>query len=470
MRKNFLLASLVSLALFSACTQDEVMSSGSNAESSSELATRSVVSLGESATQEQALAVAEAFMGQSTVQTRSAKAVASVEEIKKEGKTLIYVINYEGGGFALVSAKTDYFPVLAYSDENTFDYREDMHPGLLDWLDMQEKAITGEYEVSEEDRATAQGMWEMYLGIPEAETEAAISTLAAQSEAEAFAQRVHEIGLATGYGCVALSNASSIFSSVGASSTYNQLVNKANQYGSPLQYTIVAFKDVSTRNTIGPLLTTEWHQYYPFNALSKAYNYPTGCVTIAMAQIMKFHRHPSTYNWSDMPNTTATQSTQILIRDITNALGIEHDSNDSGSDIYKAEDVFTSSQFQYNATLKENNITDVQNAISKNEPVYMRGESSTEGHAWVCDGSNRITSGISYFVEYRSGSSGSYRYSSDGTPNIDSPTTITRPSSYLHMNWGWAEGKDNGWYISGDVNTSGGNWNNKRKNLYVSPK
>ena len=44
----------------------------------------------------------------------------------------------------------------------------------------------------------------------------------------------------------------------------------------------------------GHLLTTKWHQRYPYNITK--YDY-LGCVTIATAQIMKYFRHPTIFNW-----------------------------------------------------------------------------------------------------------------------------------------------------------------------------
>ena len=50
----------------------------------------------------------------------------------------------------------------------------------------------------------------------------------------------------------------------------------------------------------GPLLTTKWHQRYPYNITK--YDY-LGCVTIATAQIMKYFRHPTIFNWDNMPDS-----------------------------------------------------------------------------------------------------------------------------------------------------------------------
>lgn len=468
MKTKQLLVLLSSIAMISACQNDELPDVQVSKTTLPETTTIQALALDEDVTEEQALDVANQFLKKPSAQTRSAEAAATVEKIADGGETLIYAINYEGGGYALVSAKTTYYPVLAYSEEGKFTYKEeDMHPGLKDWIDFQEKIISGEYTIGEEDQLAALGQWQMYLGVNENPEE--VSPMAAQSEAEAYAQRVHEIG-AKGYHCVSLAGAQGIFSNAGASLTYESYVNLAKQYNSPLNFTIVGFKEISQDNEIGPLLTTEWHQYSPFNDLSKANDYPTGCVTIAMAQIMKYHQHPAGYNWGSMPSATASQDTKLLIKDITEALGISYSSSNSDVSIGKANDVF-SDKFQYNVTQKGHDYTDVKNAISRKEPVFMTGKESVgSGHAWVCDGSNQKEQGIIYFIEYRSGSSGSYSYKSDGTPNIDSPYTISRGTLYFHMNWGYPLGDENGWYGFQNVSTSKGTYDGNRRNLYVTPR
>ena len=51
-------------------------------------------------------------------------------------------------------------------------------------------------------------------------------------------------------------------------------------------------------STVGPLMTTKWGQEYPYNAKvryligDKTYQFMTGCVATAMAQVMYYHRFP----------------------------------------------------------------------------------------------------------------------------------------------------------------------------------
>ena len=46
----------------------------------------------------------------------------------------MYIINYRDGGFAIVSATKNCYPVLAYSDEGSFTLSKDMGGALCGWI------------------------------------------------------------------------------------------------------------------------------------------------------------------------------------------------------------------------------------------------------------------------------------------------------------------------------------------------
>src|SRR5690606_18071462 len=122
-------------------------------------------------------------------------------------------------------------------------------------------------------------------------------------------------------------------------------------------------------NEVGPLLTTHWQQYDYYNLLCLNYPGPAGCGTIAEAQIMKFHQFPTTYNWSGMLNTLATNATQVLIRDIHSRLG-------SSTTVDTERAAFQ--YFGYNATIHNHNSQSVHNEIFNNKkPILMGGYPSS---------------------------------------------------------------------------------------------
>jgi len=87
-------------------------------------------------------------------------------------------------------------------------------------------------------------------------------------------------------------------------------------------------------NQVGPLLQTIWGQGVGYNNLApnmSCSDYsngraPTGCVATAVAQVMRYHQHPSNYNWSIMPNiiwswqsnTSGAQEVSTLMYNIGN--------------------------------------------------------------------------------------------------------------------------------------------------------
>lgn len=94
-----------------------------------------------------AIEVADAFLNGRTATTASSRSAQTKQvdgnPIKipdENGTPLMYIINYREGGFAIVSATKNCYPVLAYSDEGSFTLSKDMG-GAAVWLDKTKKAI-----------------------------------------------------------------------------------------------------------------------------------------------------------------------------------------------------------------------------------------------------------------------------------------------------------------------------------------
>ena len=64
----------------------------------------------------------------------STKTISKSATIKEDGQDLMYVFNYEGGGFVIVGSTRNYYPILAYSDKGSFELQDDMGPVDV-WLD-----------------------------------------------------------------------------------------------------------------------------------------------------------------------------------------------------------------------------------------------------------------------------------------------------------------------------------------------
>lgn len=410
--------------------------------------------------------------GTKTSGTETGKTLKSVETLYYEGSgtPAMYLINYNGGGFVIISATKSYYPILAYSDNNSLraENINNINDGLTMWMEGTKLAIKKSNTLPEETISKMRGLWNAYETQNSAVSKKTTTSSYTYEEYMKFYERMSQLYLlCPGYSFGTLSSAQSFLST----SEYNNLVDKANFYGSPLECTIVGYKSRPVQE-VGPLIGTQWHQNNSFNNLCEN-QYPAGCVAIAMGQIMKFHRFPASYNWDSMPNNYGTFDTQTLIRDIGRAVDMDYDADGSGATNGHTKDGFLS--MGYSVLVKDHNYVDVQNELfNQRRPVYMTGDRERilgvityKGHAWVCEGARSVDQTVNYFIEYLLNDN---TYSSLDGPSWQSPTSSAGYTYlYFYQNWGWGTSGGNGWYGHDNVNTQVGNYQYGRENFYVHP-
>ena len=187
---------------------------------------------------------------------------------------------------------------------------------------------------------------------------------------------------------------------------------------------------------VGPLLKTKWTQDGPFCELTPN-NCPAGCVVIAVAQIMAYNNKPSTssfetltrswavlrsvypyYNHTDAGPSISREQVAKLAAELGNAdnCDVEYTPTASSSNIRKAKR--TLENYGYDVTKHsgcgQGDIDRIDSQLMAGRPVYMRGQGSKGGHAWVVDG-----------------------YKDD----------------MFHINWGW-NGNADGYYNKGVFKTA----------------
>ncbi len=194
--------------------------------------------------------------------------------------------------------------------------------------------------------------------------------------------------------------------------------------------------------TKGPLLATSWGQtrggFIPYNYLcptpsgcmDKA---PTGCVATAMAQIMYYHKWPSSYIWTQMQTgDNSTVECAKLMRDVGMSVNMSYGCSSSGA---YSSIVEAALEYHFGYASSTNYETyysgPMQVEIDGYRPIFL----SAGGHAWVCDG---------------------YRYFFSGCSG----------SIWPHMNWGWNGFYDN-YYGFNNWNPGGMTYNNNRKMIKV---
>ena len=209
------------------------------------------------------------------------------------------------------------------------------------------------------------------------------------------------------------------------------------------------FAKTRSEGAVNPLIQTKWDQMDPYWNQCPTFNGArclTGCVATSMAQIMKYHNHPTTgtgsspayttttnqisvpsvnfnvnYNFNDMGNVSpTTSSAQNNVARLMYHCGasVKMNYGPEWSGAY-SKDVITAitTYFGYDksATLVyKQSYTDAQwtdllkQELNANRPLYYAGNNQTYGgHAFVCDGYD--------------------------TNNL------------FHFNWGWS-GQEDGYY------------------------
>ena len=200
---------------------------------------------------------------------------------------------------------------------------------------------------------------------------------------------------------------------------------------------------------VGPLLTTAWHQFSPFNdscpTWSGGHAY-AGCLAIATAQVLARFRQPTTlyghtYDWDEImtgpePQSNAGKaSVAQFVHDIGQYIGTDYNYNDSGfsraifTDAYYYLDNLGFDCFpQASYSLPSYDFDLCMQSFNDGCPVLICGNDSLKfnaGHAWVLDG-GAIRENVRVF-----NNTPIYQY-------------------LIHCNWGWNHTpSSNGYFESG---------------------
>lgn len=233
---------------------------------------------------------------------------------------------------------------------------------------------------------------------------------------------------------------------------------KQSEWNSLQYYDTLYSNNINVLRKTGPIIGTKWGQNTSNDYYSWAYNYyvtdstqncgrcPAGCVSVAMAQIIRKWEWPtnipyscSDYDWSNMPDELIKRDNDNyinernaiakLIYDCAESLGTIYCNNGCGSSASTSLVPITLKKFGYtNAVYKErdsytteewNNL--LMYDLDNDRPIQYRGNSSSNnnapGHSFICDGYKKrfLAKGYKY-----------------------------------HFNWGW-NGRDDGWFVIDDI-------------------
>lgn len=330
-----------------------------------------------------------------------------------QSQSSFYIINFEGGGFAIVAGDDRVKPVLAYSDTNVFPLDSNRYApsALVSWLADTDDHIRNIRRQNGKQSQAVKAAWDK---------------MNVQSKALA-----------------------------GVRMEFPPCYTDGETY--------------STFDMYGPYLETNWGQGEGYNdglsnmgcPLYTNGRPPTGCVATALGQIMAFHQRPTTYNWSAMPDNAGSTTTAQLMVDLGVRLNMSYGCNGSSTYTSYTAPVLMNGYHYTSAEWHDNyDAATVFSNLTNGRPVILSGGRQEkwwffnvydDGHAWVCDGARWLVSYICHYGE------------DDGDPySIDYEWLYNYQVLDFHMNWGWS-GSANGYYFTDNFNPAGNTYNYKRE-------
>ncbi|MBR3526295.1 MAG: C10 family peptidase [Bacteroidales bacterium] len=438
-------------------------------------------------TQNEAIGIANMFArsnGGDIPQTKGAfsstKMISSSETIREDGQNLMYVFNYEGGGFVIVGSTRNYYPILAYSDEGSFILQDDMGPVDV-WLDETKVGIKNSSSLDNATKAQMQDLWARYDGtfVDPAQELLAARRPQTRSIGEDYCwdriDSLQQVYGSDGWVFLPVSFVEDLFTDLDLESYYEAICYSAEQNHSALNETLIGYRLYNEVTQSGPLLNTEWYQESPFG--DSCPNSIAGCGAVAAGQVMYFHRFPVTltwkgevFYWSQIPRLPSWHSYHRQPQ-LMGMLGQKFQmvyNSDSTSSTTITKLCTGLDSLGYNVSSVSHNYNRVRDTLlCHGNPVIMQGKDPTHptGHFWVCDGVREsLMNQIQFFSENQPYGAGSFTQGmySLSNPGIDGGIV----SIHFHMNWG--KGSNNTWYLGDSVNSPYGNYQNLRHDIYVN--
>lgn len=339
---------------------------------------------------------------------------------------ILHAVNFDGGGFTLVSRDNRLMPVLAYSSEGEFSFSNDSSPlGLRIWVETVKNMIEEAESKGEESDPGIAAMWQKFSSEP--------------------LGRIRTRSL-----------------------------------------TPEGWPPPEADTLVGPFINDSWHQDTPYNdsleiATHYNYYYPNdsvglykplvGCLPLAIARVMRYHQYPSSFSWSSMPDTTPqTPETKSFIKDVHYKVKDYCPNNDDfiytirdgmpGTGVYRLFPIGAFLQSQYGYASGEDldfaagYYEDMRRDMIDHElPCILYGCDAYNGtaHFWICDG-------YSYSCVYLN------------TPTDPDEEQEYLISTYLHHRWGQSTTSYDGWFWATNYNLNGLSFRyNMRLARHISP-
>jgi len=430
--KNFLLIAAISVTFF-ACNKDKITDeSPSNLEclnekillshSETDVYTLSLFGNNKIVPAHVARSVAERInmtLSQDMVGAGSASSYTTIRKVDSlftisdsTRSPIMYIANYNDGGFAVISADERHQPICAFVEQGKYESAE-VPSMLLDWLDITFENIQLVRLYDNDYAYFSSKNWIRVIKDIDKEEYLVIDAIEdCCPECPNYPECLSHPHIGCG----------------------DPNVNCGGGGSDPCAPYTTIIK--------GPLMTTNWGQGCTYNEQCPDLNCSgvcysngkawAGCVATAMAQILRYWSHNCTqgYNYATMPNNSGNGEVQRMMKDIGDTVDMDYGCDASGADGDMTANAFKNT-FCYSSATRSvygsGSYQVVVQNLNANRPVLLDGcrtrkrafpwlwYTYSNCHMWVCDG---------------------YEH------HQNSCYSILR----FHMNWGW-NGTYNGWYF-----------------------
>lgn len=406
-----------------------------------------------------------------------------------KGTPCIYVLNFNQGGWALVSATRKYQPILAHNDKGSFDVNGNMPGGLMLW---KENTVN---TISEVDNLVPQDTIEMYK--KEWSAISPIARLQGASSSEGVTRPTSRVDHWTdapvfhsdftredydrlrgimadsiaqwrrkGYQVETFENVRPLQLLPGPYGDQGITIDDLLRMCDGMTYifysenfrflSCAVYREDNFTEITGPIIQSTWNQDDNYN-----YSFPVknakkclvGCVPVAVGQLMRYFQHPQKYNWANMPLNYATVATSRFLLEIANEMGTDFGVNKSST---KHENMKNFLKKYYSFSTKENasgpetsRIINGQLCLISAKWDSNKDPEHKHEHTWLSWGHHyiqRMTRNDIY----------TFTLPDEMTTcgNMEHETLYPRWEAY-YMNWGWGGNYDgyygnSGWCFPGD--------------------
>lgn len=468
MHFNHLISTLVLACLVSGCSETDTDSLQITKTDNGQLENVDSINV---SLREASLA-AKTFMKEAMPDKRLSRSSALPEIISENGVPAMYVINFENGGYVVISAVKKLAPVLAYGKTGSFDGTG--CPGVEDWTESVKYLAYNTDKIQPDSAKVNIARWRRFntdTNIPVSR-----STNGGWEEIDPdrreYLNKVMMDSIQSwnrqGFQICGLHDFQEKFPDY-YDPRYEQIARESVWVEYEDLYdllTVVLIKtEGSSHQSI--LLETKWNQTGSFNQtfppvgnLDHAF---AGCSTVAAGQVMYYYKHPDYIDWDGMPLNTGSVTTSNFLYDIASNSNPKYDNDGTGISLGDLQNTMRN-RYNYIVDYGNWNTTTAKSNIDAGKPVIVGGDNkmSDSAHAYVCCGFSSFWT-ATYVDLWTVTDPTIFR-------SVETKLVDQSGASYFYINWGWGGYKDGFFADMSNLNADSNHIYKSKKMLYnISP-